>query len=62
MNRWARALLAVLVGNILYFTLMPKLPSWLQHAPSRLDLGLIADFCICAAIFVLLGGSFRRKR
>ena len=57
MGRWARPLMAVLLGNVLYFALMPKLPGIVQHAPSRLDLGLLVDFCVCAAIFVLLGWS-----
>jgi len=54
MYRWARALLAVLLGNLAYFALMPKLPAAAQHAPGRLDLGLLLDFCFCAAAFALL--------
>jgi hypothetical protein len=60
-RRWAIALLAVLVGNVFYFAAMPKLPALAKHAPNRLDLGLLVDFCICAAIFVLLGWSDRSR-
>ncbi len=62
MGRWARALVAVLVGNLVYFATMPKLPAALQHAPRRLDLGLLLDFCVCAAVFVLLSLGWRRFR
>ena len=62
MGRWARALVAVLVGNLVYFAAMPKLPAALQHAPRRLDLGLLLDFCICAALFVLMSLGRRYSR
>ena len=58
MNRWGKALLAVLLGNLLYFAAMPKLPPVARHAPARLDLGLLLDFCICAMLLVAF--SLRR--
>jgi hypothetical protein len=61
-SRCTRALLAVLLGNLLYFAMMPKLPTALQHAPWRLDLGLLLDFCICVAAVVLLALTERRSR
>jgi hypothetical protein len=60
-HRWARALLAVLVGNLAYFAVMPKLPASAQHAPGRLDLGLLLDFCLCAVVFALLSLAGRRR-
>jgi hypothetical protein len=45
-----------------YFAVMPKLPAPVQHMPGRLDLGLLVDFCICAAVFVLLTLGWRRAR
>ena len=62
MARWGRALIAVLVGNLAYFVLLPKLPAVMQHAPGRLDLGLLLDFCICGIVFVLLSLGWRRSR
>jgi hypothetical protein len=57
-NRWGKALLAVLLGNLLYFAAMPRLPAAVRHAPARLDLGLLLDFCICAMLFAAF--SLRR--
>jgi hypothetical protein len=53
-GKWARALLSVLVGNLLYFVLMPKLPAALRHVPFRLDLGLLVDICVCTVVWLLL--------
>ncbi|MFZ3210219.1 MAG: hypothetical protein WA188_01775 [Terriglobales bacterium] len=60
MQRWARALLAVLVGNLVYFAILPKLPASVQHVPFRLDLGLLLDGCLCTFAFVLV--SLARPR
>lgn len=54
--------MAVLLGNLAYFAMLPKLPALLQHASRRLDLGLLLDFCICAVVFVLLNLAWRRAR
>ena len=61
MRTWAKALLAVLLGNLAYFAAMPKLPPSVQHAPGRLDLGLLLDFCVCAAVYALLSLGWRRR-
>ena len=61
MGRWPKALLAVLLGNLAYFTLMPRLPIAARHVPFRLDLGLLVDCCLCTAVFVLLSLARRRK-
>jgi hypothetical protein len=58
---WARALLAVLLGNLAYFSLLPKLPLYAQHAPRQLDFGLLLDFGMCAAIFVILNWRWHRQ-
>mgnify|MGYP005814392035 CR=1 FL=1 len=54
MGRFAKALLAVLLGNLAYFTVMSKLPRWAQHAPNRLDWGLLLDFCWCALLYLAI--------
>ena len=61
MGRWARALQAVLLGNLVYFTLMPKLPVSARHVPFRLDLGLLVDCCLCTVAFVLVSLAWRRR-
>jgi len=60
-HRWARALLAVLVGNLAYFAIMPKLPASARHVPFRLDLGLLLDGCLCTAAFALVSFAWRRR-
>ena len=61
MQGWARALLAVLVGNVVYFAIMPKLPASVQHVPFRLDLGLLLDGCLCTLAFVLVSLAWPRQ-
>ena len=61
MHRWARALLAVLVGNLAYFAIMPKLPASARHVPFRLDLGLLLDGCLCTVAFALVSLVWRRR-
>ncbi|MBZ5630840.1 MAG: hypothetical protein LAO06_18445 [Acidobacteriia bacterium] len=43
-----KALIAVVVGNAIYFLLlMPLLPPAGRHAIARLDFGLLIDFWVC---------------
>jgi hypothetical protein len=51
---FGRSLLAILLGNAVYFLLMPRLPSSAQHQAFRLDLGLLVDFAVCVAVFGVL--------
>ena len=60
-HRWAKALVAVLVGNLAYFAVMPKLPASAQHVPFRLDLGLLLDGCLCTVAFGLVSLAWRRR-
>jgi len=55
------ALIAVVLGNVLYLAFQQQLPPPARHTPFRLDLGLIVDFWLCAVIFGLLLGFFRLK-
>lgn len=54
------ALLAVVLGNAVYFLLLPQLPPALRHEPMRLDLGLAFDFFLCFILW--LGLSFAQRR
>ncbi|HTS71633.1 MAG TPA: hypothetical protein VMO17_21875 [Terriglobia bacterium] len=57
-----RYLVAILLGNALYFALSPYLPPAAQHHSTAIDLGTIVDFWICLAVYGLmrLGASARR--
>jgi hypothetical protein len=50
-----KSLIAILAGNAIYFLLLsPRLPAYGQHAPGRIDLGLLIDFWACLACFGIL--------
>ncbi len=53
-HNWMRMLLAILLGNVIYFAAQPVLPEVLTHHLFKVDIGLILDFCVCAAIYLLL--------
>ena len=56
-----QALLAVILGNVVYFALVPSLPVIARHRPSRLDLGMLIDFCFCLVVYVFIR-TIRRWR
>jgi energy-converting hydrogenase Eha subunit A len=49
-----QALLAIIVGNLAYFALLPSLPPLARHRPSRLDLGTLVDFFFCVVAYGLI--------
>jgi hypothetical protein len=60
-NFW-QSLLAVLIGNAIYFLSMSHLPRLAQHGSFSIDLGLVVDFWICLVIFGLLELVKRRRK
>ena len=60
-NFW-QSLMAVVVGNAIYFLLMPRMPQRAQHATFKFDFGLVVDFWICLVIYGLLEFFKRRRR
>jgi hypothetical protein len=60
--RFGIALLAVLLGNIVYFLLLPQLPAVLRHQPMRIDPGLALDFFFCLALWLGLSYGVRRAQ
>ncbi|MCJ7503589.1 MAG: hypothetical protein MUP80_11090 [Acidobacteriia bacterium] len=52
--RWIKSLLAVLLGNGLYFSLAPHLPAAARHRPFRLDLGVLVDLWFCLFVYGIL--------
>jgi hypothetical protein len=47
MANFLHALAAVLAGNVVYFLLLPHLPSTLRHVTLHVDLGMAVDFWLC---------------
>ena len=50
-SNFLHALIAVLVGNGLYFLVERFLPAGAHHSPFRIDLGMVVDFWFCLVVF-----------
>jgi hypothetical protein len=61
-NNFVQALISVVVGNAVYFLLMPHLPPAARHAPFKTDIGLAVDFWFCLVVFGLVKTAVARKR
>ena len=62
-RKWLRYLVAIILGNALYFSLVPYLPPAARHKPFRFDLGTIVDFWFCLVVYGLMElGAFLNKR
>jgi hypothetical protein len=49
-----QALLAIILGNVVYLVLIPSLPLAARHRPFHLDLGMILDFWFCLVAYGLI--------
>ncbi|HEX6467306.1 MAG TPA: hypothetical protein VFZ99_08375 [Terriglobales bacterium] len=49
-----KSLVAVVIGNILYFFAMPILPPAARHQPMRVDVGTLVDAWFCLTIYGLV--------
>jgi hypothetical protein len=49
-----QALLAIVLGNLLYFLLLPSLPPAARHHPFHVDLGSLVDFWFCLVVYGLI--------
>jgi hypothetical protein len=49
-----QALLAIILGNVAYFVLLPSLPASARHHPMHLDLGMLIDFWFCVVVYGLI--------
>ena len=54
-----QALLAIILGNVLYFVLVPSLPRVARHRPFQLDLGMVLDFLFCLVAYGLIRSARR---
>lgn len=57
-----QALLAIILGNIVYFLLLPSLPPGARHHPLRVDLGMVLDFSFCLVIYGVILRIVRKWR
>jgi hypothetical protein len=65
LRKWLEYLVAVLIGNaIYYYSFAPHMPPWLQHEGFRFDGGWALDFAICVAVYGLirLGAHLQQRR
>jgi hypothetical protein len=49
-----QTLLAIILGNVVYFLLFPSLPPAARHQPTHVDLGLLVDFWFCVVAYGLI--------
>ena len=63
LRRWIEYLVAVLVGNAIYFlVLFPDLPPSLQHQPLQMDVGLLLAFLCCVGIYGVIRMASRHAQ
>ena len=63
-RRWLEYLVAILLGNaIYYFSLVPYLSDSLRHQGFVIDGGVLVDFIVCVLVYGLirLGARVRRS-
>jgi len=48
------ALLAIVLGNVLYFVLLRDLPPIARHRPFHMDVGMMIDFWFCLVAYGLI--------
>ncbi|MEJ2008467.1 MAG: hypothetical protein P8Z30_09995 [Acidobacteriota bacterium] len=53
-KRWIKYLIAIVVGNVIYFSLQPHFPPVIQHRPYHADLGMFVDLWFCVLVYGLL--------
>ncbi len=53
-KRWIKYLIAIVIGNLVYFALAPHLPPAARHHPYHADLGLFVDLWFCVAVYGLV--------
>lgn len=51
---YLETLLAIILGNVVYFVLTPSLPPAARHHRFHLDLGMILDFWFCLVAYGLI--------
>ena len=49
-----QAFVAIVIGNVAYFLLLPSLPPIARHHRFHLDLGTVVDFWFCLVAYGLI--------
>jgi hypothetical protein len=49
-----RMLVAIVAGNLIYFSVRTSLPFPFVHEPYRVDPGLVLDLVLCLAVYALV--------
>jgi hypothetical protein len=60
--RWLKYLIAIVVGNVVYFAVQSHLPPAAQHHTFRPDLGTLVDLWFCIAVYGLLEFVMNRAK
>ncbi len=50
-KRWLKYLTIILVGNLIYFKLLPYLPPGARHRSFHVDAGTLVDLWFCLIVF-----------
>ena len=56
-----QALVATVVGNVVYFLLEPSLPPLARHRPLHIDVGMAVDFWFCLVAYGIIRTARRWK-
>jgi hypothetical protein len=51
LTNFLQALSAIVLGNVVYFLLLPSLPPAMHHRPFQMDLGTVVDFWFCVVAY-----------
>ena len=61
-TNFVHALIAVILGNVIYFMLVPYLPPAAHHIARRMDLGMVVDFWFCLLVLGIIKTVFKRRQ
>jgi hypothetical protein len=61
-TNFVHALIAVIIGNLVYFLAVPYLPSAAHHVARRMDLGMVVDFWFCLLVLGIVKTVARRRQ
>jgi hypothetical protein len=54
MVNFIEALVAIVLGNVVYFLVVPALPAAARHHRFQVDLGTLVDFWFCLVAYGLI--------
>ncbi len=49
-----QALIAIILGNVVYFLLLPSLPPIARHHRFHIDVGMVVDFWLCLVVYGMI--------